>query len=93
MGWGTSMLLYMRFHAEGKTMTSEILMHIDEDLTPAQREELLRSLGNRPEGMHAHLQARQPHMMFVAFDPDELCPHELVEIAEESGVHAQVIDL
>jgi hypothetical protein len=74
-------------------MASEILMHIDEDLTPAQQEELLRSLGNRPEGMHAHLHSQKPHMMFVAFDPEELCPHELVEIAQESGVHAQVIDL
>jgi hypothetical protein len=74
-------------------MTSEILMHIDEDLTLAQQEELLKSFGNTAQGMHAHLHSEKPHMMFVAFDPDELCPHELVEIAKESGVHAQVIDL
>lgn len=74
-------------------MTAEILMHIDEDLTEEEQRELLLSFGNTAEGMHAHLHAQKPHMMFVAYDPEELCPHDLVAIAEESGVHAQVIDL
>ncbi len=74
-------------------MTTEILIHIDEDLTAEQQEELLKSFGNRAEGMHAHMHAQKPHMMFVAYDPEELCPHDLVGIAKESGVHAQVIDL
>jgi len=74
-------------------MTTEILMHINEDLTAEQQEELLKSFGNSAEGMHAHMHAQKPHMMFVAYDPEELCPHDLVEIAKESGVHAQVIDL
>lgn len=74
-------------------MTAEILMHIDEDLTEAQERELLLSFGNREKGMHAHLHSQKPHMVFVAYDPEELCPHDLVAIAEEAGVHAQVIDL
>jgi hypothetical protein len=74
-------------------MTTEILMHIDEDLTPAQQEELLKSFGNITGGLQAHLHAQKPHMLFVAYDPQELCPHDLVAIAEEAGVHAQVIDL
>ncbi len=74
-------------------MTSEILMHFDEDLTEEQQNELLKSFGNTPEGMHSHLQAKKPRMMFVAYDAEELCPHDLVDIARESGVHATVIDL
>jgi len=74
-------------------MTAEILMHIDEDLNEQQQRDLLLSFGNREKGMHAHLHAEKPHLMFVAYDPEELCPHDLVEIAGESGVHAQVIDL
>lgn len=74
-------------------MTAEILMHFDEELSEEQQRELLRSLGNREDGMHAHLHAQKPHLMFVAYDPEELCPHDLVAIAAESGVHAQVIDL
>lgn len=74
-------------------MTAEILMHIDETLTADQQRELLLAFGNRDEGMHAHMHAQKPHLMFVAYNPEEMCPHDLVEIAGESGVHAQVIDL
>lgn len=73
-------------------MTAEILMHINEQLSPEQQDELLRSFGNRTDGMHAHLHAQKPHMLFVAYDPEELCPHDLVEIAGEAGVHAQLIE-
>lgn len=74
-------------------MTMEILMHIDEELSADQERELLLAFGNRSEGMHTNLHSHQPHMMFVAYNPEEMCPHDLVEIASESGVHAQVIDL
>ena len=74
-------------------MTSEILMHIDENLSAEQQRELLLSLGNRPNGIHADHHAAKSHLMFVAYDPEELCPHDLVAMAAESGVHAQVIDL
>lgn len=74
-------------------MNTEILMHIDEDMTPEQQREFLLAYGNKPGGMEAHLQSQREHFMFIAYDSDELCPHDLVAIAEESGVHAQVIDL
>lgn len=74
-------------------MTSEILMHIDEELSAEQRDNLLLSFGNRDGGIRAHLQTQQPHMLFVAYDAEELCPHDLVEIAGESGLHVQLIDL
>lgn len=74
-------------------MAREILMHINEELSATQQEELLKYFGNKPGGMHAHLQAQKPHLMFVAYDPEELCPHDLVSVAEEAGVHATLIDL
>lgn len=74
-------------------MINEILMHFDEELSEQEKTELLLSLGNRDNGIHAEHHAKTPHMMFVAYDPEELCPHDLVAMAEETGVHAQVIDL
>lgn len=74
-------------------MQSEILMHFDEDMTPEQQHDLLLNFGNRPGGLEAHHHSKRDHFMFVAYDPEELCPHDLVAIAEESGIHAQVIDL
>ena len=74
-------------------MTTEILMHVNENMTPEEQREFLLSYGNRPGGMEAHLHSQREHFMFVAYDSNELCPHDLVAIAEENGVHAQVIDL
>ena len=74
-------------------MTTEILMHVNENMTPAEQREFLLAYGNRPGGIEAHLHSQKEHFMFVAYDPEELCPHDLVAIAAESGVHAQVIDL
>lgn len=74
-------------------MNSETLLHINEDLSDSQRSDLLASLGNRTGYREAHLHSNNPHFMFVAFDPEELCPHDLVDIAAENGLHAQVVDL
>ena len=74
-------------------MTSEILMHINENMSTEEQRDFLLSYGNKPGGLEAHLHSQKRHFMFVAYDPQELCPHDLVAIAMESGVHAQVIDL
>ncbi|MCW8918688.1 MAG: hypothetical protein OQL08_07715 [Gammaproteobacteria bacterium] len=74
-------------------MTTEILMHINETMNAAQQQEFLRAFGNRPGGLQAHLHSTREHLLFIAYDPEELCPHDLVAIAEENGVHAQLIDI
>jgi hypothetical protein len=74
-------------------MVTETLLHIDETLDPAQRDELLAWLGNRPEGLQPHMKSDKEHLLFVAYDPDEMCPHDLVAIVNERGLHAHLIDL
>ncbi|HEY0720077.1 MAG TPA: hypothetical protein VGE50_02370 [Gammaproteobacteria bacterium] len=74
-------------------MISETLIHINETLNEQQRNELLLYLGNREGAIHARHHAEDPHLIFVAYDPDESCPRDLVETIEEQGLHAQVIDL
>lgn len=74
-------------------MSSETLLHIDESLNEEERSELLRWLGNRPEGLHPHTQSDKAHLLFVAYNPEEMCPHDLVALVGERGLHAQVIDL
>lgn len=73
-------------------MKSEILLHIKEELDDGQRQQLMLALGNRPGYMEPHLHSVKEHMMFVAYDPEQLCPHDLVAMAEESGVHATTIE-
>jgi hypothetical protein len=74
-------------------MTTEILMHIDENMSEEELREFLRAYGNRPDVMEAHLHSQKEHFVFVAYDPEELCPHDLVAIAQENGIHAQLIEL
>lgn len=73
-------------------MTTETLLHIDETLSTTERDELLRWFGNSANGIHPHVQTEKHHLMFVAYNPEEMCPHDLVVIAGERGVHAHVID-
>lgn len=74
-------------------MATETLLHIDESLTNEQRAELLLWLGNRPEGLHAHTHSEKEHLLFVAYNPEEMSAHDLVAIVGERGLHAQVINL
>ena len=53
-------------------MTAEILMHIDEDMTEEQQREFLLNFGNVPGKLEAHLHSQREHLMFVAYDPEEL---------------------
>ena len=73
-------------------MSCDILLHIEEDLDDTQRQDLMASLGNRPGYLEPRLHSVKKHMMFVAYDPEALCPHDLVAMANESGVHASAIE-
>lgn len=74
-------------------MISETLIHISENLNSEQSSELLLSLGNREGSIQARHHADNPHLLFVAFDTDEFCPHDLIEIVKERGLTAHLVDL
>ena len=74
-------------------MITETLIHINEALSSQQRNQLLQSLGNRRGGMEAHHHSDKGHLLFIAYDDEECCPHDVVEMVKEQGLHAQLIDL
>jgi len=74
-------------------MISETMIHINETLSEPQRDELLMYLGNQKGRIEARHHADNPHLLFVAYDPDETCPRDLVEVVSERGYHAHVVDL
>lgn len=74
-------------------MQSETLIHVNETLSEQQRDQLLRSLGNQPGVNEAPHHSAKPHLLFIAYDDEELCPHDVVEIVKEQGLHAQLVDL
>lgn len=74
-------------------MIMETLLHIDEDLSPAQQRELLTSIGNSDTGIHASHHSSKSHLMFVAYDSQHMSPHDIAAVAAQSGYHAQLVDL
>ena len=74
-------------------MIMETLLHIDEALTTEQQRALLTSIGNSETGVHAAHHSTKEHLMFVAYDTQRMAPHDIAAIAEQSGYHAQLIDL
>ncbi len=74
-------------------MIMETLLHINEDLTAEQQRELLASVGNSETGLFASHHSTKEHLLFVAYDSERMAPHDIAAIAEESGYHAQLIDL
>jgi len=74
-------------------MKSETLLHIAERLDESERRDLLTALGNPPNGEHADHQSSRPQLLFVAYDHDSVCPHDLIGFAADQGYHARLVDL
>ncbi len=74
-------------------MITETLLHIDEELSADQQRELLASVGNSETGLSAPHHSTKEHLLFVAYDSEYMAPHDIADIAAESGYHAQLIDL
>ena len=74
-------------------MIMETLLHIDEELSSQQQRELLAAIGNSDTGLYASHHSTRQHLMFVAYDTQRMAPHDIAAIAEQSGYHAQLIDL
>jgi len=74
-------------------MISETMIHVNETLSEQQRKDLLSYLGNQQGAIEARHHTVNPHLLFVAYDPDESCPRDLVEVIRERGLHAHVVDM
>ncbi len=74
-------------------MIMETLLHIDEKLSEQQQRQLLDSIGNSETGLYASHHSTKDHLMFVAYDSQRMAPHDIAAIAEQSGYHAQLVDL
>lgn len=73
-------------------MVTETLLHIDEDLNDEQRECVLSCIRSLSGDVQPHFHSEKEHLLFVAYDHDTVTPHEVVEAANASGVHAHLVD-
>jgi hypothetical protein len=73
--------------------TADIVMHIDENITHEDRERLRDELLNINGVMAAAYQDEKPHLMVMAYDPDAVKSSTFVKIAQEQGLHAELVGL
>ena len=69
----------------------DVTLHIDEDTTHEERESLRDSLLSTRGVMSADYRDERPHLMIVAYDPEDVAPQAFVAAAQRRGYHAELI--
>lgn len=73
------------------TTMLDVTLHIDEETTHAEREDL-RDVFFRKNGvMTADYRDERPHLMIVGYDPEDITPVELLKTVRKHGYHAEMI--
>nr|WP_197703250.1 hypothetical protein [Sulfurifustis variabilis] len=69
------------------------MLHIDENITHNDREELRDRVLAREGVMAAAYHDDKPHLLVVEYDPDVVSARAILEIVKGIGVHAELIGL
>jgi hypothetical protein len=71
----------------------DVTMHIDEETTHDERENLRDKLLQKAGVMAAVCHDDKPHLMVIEYDPDAINPAEFGKIAEQTGLHTELVGL
>lgn len=71
----------------------DITMHIDQSIPQADLEKLRDRLLTTNGVMAADYQQKTPHLMVIGYDPDRINAREFIRIAQQNGVHAELLGL
>ena len=72
---------------------TDVVIHIDEDLTDSEIHDLERDVGVMDGVYSACVNERARHLMLVDFDPDDVRAGVLLRQVQAHGVHAELIGL
>lgn len=75
------------------TTMLDVTLHIDEETTHHEREDLRDTFLAKNGVMTADYRDNRPHLMIVAYDPENITSIELLATAQNSGYHAELIAL
>jgi hypothetical protein len=70
-----------------------VTLHIDEDTTHAERENLRDRLLGRDGVFSASCHDERPHLMLIEYNPDIINSMEFVTEASNRGLHVELIGL
>ena len=71
----------------------DITMHIDQSLQQVDLEMLRDSLLRTKGVMAADYHRQAPHLMIIGYDPDKIQAMEFIRIAQQKGIHAELLGL
>ena len=72
---------------------ADVTMHIDEETSHQQREELRDHILQREGVITADCRDETPHLMVIEYDPDVTDSQTLLALAKQHGIHAELIGL
>jgi len=75
------------------TTMLDVTLHIDEDTTHDEREDLRDAFLHKNGVMTADCRDTSPHLMIVGYDPDDITAAELLATVKRQGYHAELIGL
>jgi len=73
------------------TTMLDVTLHIDEDTTHDEREDLRDAFLNKNGVMTADCRDEHPHLMIVGFDPEDITTTELMATVKRCGYHAELV--
>lgn len=69
----------------------EIILHVDENTTHDEREELRGKVLARNGVREAAYRDKTPHLFVVGYDPNVVSSKSILETVKNSGVHAELL--
>lgn len=76
-----------------ETKMADVVLHIDEETTADEREGLRDAFLQTSGVMAADYRNDKPHLMIIEYDPDTIESSALLKIAENRGLHAELIGM
>ena len=73
------------------TTMLDVTLHIDEDTTHDEREELRDAFLEKNGVMTADCRDSSPHLMIIGFDPEDITTAELMATVKRRGYHAELV--
>lgn len=72
---------------------ADIVLHIDENLSPEQRETIEESLRALDGVVSVSNRDQTPHLTIVEYNPDAISSADVLERVTNQGAHAEIIGL
>lgn len=71
----------------------DLMIHVDESLSPADMQQLEERLRAGAGVVSAHRSADATHLLLVSYDSNRTSAHDLLDVVTRTGVHAELVGL